>query len=235
MLGMPEATQYDLKFRLLGIPVRVHPFFWIMAALLGREQDLGAVAIWIGCVFVSILVHEFGHATMARMFGAGPFIVLYGMGGLCYTGDDQRKPWQRLAVIFSGPGAGLLFCGLIFGGYLALGSPRLNHVGGEIVNNLIVINLFWSLLNLLPVWPLDGGQMMGVVLSKFNRINGMRWAHVVSLLVAGGFAVWRLEQRDFFTGVLFAFIAFSNYQVLESLHAAARSKPARDEDDWWKR
>ncbi len=62
MVGLAE-TQFDLKFRLLGVPVRVHPFFWVVSAVMGwRTNNLPAVLLWVGCVFVSILVHEFGHA-----------------------------------------------------------------------------------------------------------------------------------------------------------------------------
>ena len=69
MLGMPATTQFDLNFRLLGIPVRINPFFWVLAALLGWEShDRFGVLVWIACVFVSILVHEFGHGLTSRAF-----------------------------------------------------------------------------------------------------------------------------------------------------------------------
>src|SRR5262249_39943145 len=58
ILGMPAPTAYDLRFRFLGIPVRVHPLFWLTTALLaGQDAPTGSIMIWIGCVFVSILVH----------------------------------------------------------------------------------------------------------------------------------------------------------------------------------
>ena len=60
MFGVSE-TPYDLRFHALGIPVRVHPLFWLGAALLaGRADDLAVIVIWVACVFVSILVHEYG-------------------------------------------------------------------------------------------------------------------------------------------------------------------------------
>src|SRR4051795_2489217 len=127
MLGMPEPTAYDLRFRFLGIPVRVHPLFWLCTALLaGQSASLDSVLIWIGCVFVSILVHEYGHGLMSRVFRFSPSIVLYGMGGLCYSESERQTPWQRLAVLFAGPGAGFLLFACIEGGYLALGQPPLN-------------------------------------------------------------------------------------------------------------
>ncbi|MGA7498165.1 MAG: Zn-dependent protease, partial [Isosphaeraceae bacterium] len=83
MLGT-STTPYDLRFRFLDIPVRIHPLFWLMAAVLGfQENNIPAVLIWIGCVLVSILVHEYGHGLMAKHFHGSPSIVLYGLGGLC--------------------------------------------------------------------------------------------------------------------------------------------------------
>ncbi len=56
MLGAAE-TPYDLRFRLLGIPVRIHPIFWLVSIVLGwRDHNLPMVALWVACVFVSILV-----------------------------------------------------------------------------------------------------------------------------------------------------------------------------------
>src|SRR5262249_50079467 len=114
MLGMPEPTPYDVRFRFLGIPVRVHPLFWLATAVLGGSggnETLGPILIWVGCVFVSILVHEYGHGLTARLFRCSPSIVLYGMGGLCYSESERQTPLQRVAVLLAGPGAGLLLYG----------------------------------------------------------------------------------------------------------------------------
>lgn len=236
MLGMPAQTAYDLNFRFLGIPVRVHPLFWLITAMLaGMDADLSFVLIWIGCVFVSILVHEYGHGLMSRVFGYSPSIVLYGMGGLCYSESERQTAWQRLAVLFAGPGAGLLLFAVIWGGYLALGEPRLTPVGWQIYSRMCYINFFWSLLNLLPIWPLDGGQIGGVVLTMINRRKGMSWAHVISLITAGLVAMFWFKQGAMFMGIFFAFFALANFQVLQAQHHAAKYGVLEDDADWWKR
>jgi stage IV sporulation protein FB len=236
MLGMPEPTAYDLRFRFLGIPVRVHPLFWLFTALLaGQNATLDSVLIWIGCVFVSILVHEYGHALMSRVFRLSPSIVLYSMGGLCYSEVERQTPWQRLAVLFAGPGAGLLLFVCVWGGYRALGEPQLSPVGRQIFRNLIGINLYWSILNLFPIWPLDGGQITGVVLTMINRRKGMNWAHVISLVTAGLLAVWMFQKEIMFLGIFFALFALINFQVLQAQHHAAKYGAMEDDADWWKR
>ena len=113
MLGASE-TPYDLRFHFLGIPVRVHPLFWLVSAMLGwHPNNIPAVLTWIACVFLSILVHEYGHGGVARAFGCTPSIVLWAGGGLCYSEADRQTPAQRLAVVLSGPGAGFVLCGIV--------------------------------------------------------------------------------------------------------------------------
>src|SRR3954453_23886112 len=86
ILGEPPPSQGDLHFRLFGFPVRVHPFFWIATVFLGmggsEKADPLDTLVWVAVVFVSILVHEMGHAIVQTYFGGHPRITLYGFGGL---------------------------------------------------------------------------------------------------------------------------------------------------------
>jgi Zn-dependent protease len=237
MLGMPEPTAYDLHFRFLGIPVRVHPLFWLFTALTGGSrgnETMFPILIWIGCVFVSILVHEYGHGLMSRAFRCSPSIVLYGMGGLCYSEAERQTPWQRLAVLFAGPGAGLLFYACIEIGLRILGVPH-GSVGSEICWDLIQINYYWSLFNLLPVWPLDGGQITGVLLTMYNRRKGMNWAHVVSLVTGAVLAMVGVKYNDMFLIIFFSLLAFLNFQILQAHHHTAKYGALDEDADWWKR
>jgi hypothetical protein len=96
-LAEPPQTQYDLHFRVAGIPVRVHPLFWLVGVILGlRGADTEApgnagidLLIWVGVLFFSILIHELGHAVTMQRFGQAARIVLYMMGGLA-TPDKPR-------------------------------------------------------------------------------------------------------------------------------------------------
>ncbi len=262
MLGT-STTPYDLRFRLLDIPVRVHPLFWLVTAFLGwQNENLFAVLIWIVCVFVSILVHEYGHGLMAKRFHGSPSIVLYGLGGLCFS-QGERGPRERLAILFAGPGAGFILCGIILvvasialgisgsehlaviQALLGLSPDRENFMGAVgklpsptafmIYTNMIWINLMWGLVNLLPIWPLDGGQSAQVVLSLFDRRNGVRRAHIVSLVLAGILAVVvaAAMRPDLYPTIFFGMLAFLNFQVLQSIHQA-HSAGLYHDDDWWR-
>src|SRR5688500_16092574 len=99
ILAEPPRTQYDVHFVLAGVPVRIHPLFWLVSLLLGlpREADplpggpspAVIVIIWMLALFVSILVHEMGHAFAIRHFGWEPRVVLYMLGGLAMWDTSQ--------------------------------------------------------------------------------------------------------------------------------------------------
>jgi len=263
MLGT-STTPYDLQFRFLDVPVRIHPFFWLVTAGMGwSANNLPLVLMWVGCVLVSILVHEYGHALMARRFGGSPSIVLWGLGGLCFS-QGQRTPGQRLAVLLAGPGAGFVLLAIVLAAASLLfgitGSENLEviltHVGlGRNPENLmeamgkigsyplkviflflVQINFLWGLVNLLPIYPLDGGQATQVLLSQVDPKQGVRWGHIVSLLTAGILAVlaYWLNPEDYYLPIFFGVLALMNFQVLQSLHQA-QSFGVYQEDDWWRR
>jgi len=264
MFGVSE-TPYDLRFQFLGIPVRVHPLFWLGSALLaGNLKDLSLIAIWVACVFVSILAHEYGHGLMAKAYRSGPSIVLWMGGGLCYSQTDRQTPRQRLAVVLWGPGAGFVLCGAVmlvtsalFGvtphEHLAVlldmsGLPsdsfaaQMAHLKLAIHGRylfavywfLVQINIFWGLVNLLPIWPLDGGHVGQIVLSHLNPREGRRWSHIVSLITAGFLAIIMYTRNtDLFLTMFFGYFAFLNFQVLQSIQRA-QSLGFHDED-WWRR
>ena len=83
LLNEPPRSQGDLNFMLLGIPIRIHWMFWLMALFLGyNSRGPKELLVWVAALLVSILVHELGHAAVMRLYGLQPSITLYGMGGL---------------------------------------------------------------------------------------------------------------------------------------------------------
>ncbi len=262
MLGMPATTDFDVKFRLLGIPVRINPLFWVVTAMLGwggRERGGAEVIIWIACVFVSILVHEFGHGLTTRaLFQNNPSIILYGMGGLCFSNGEERDLRKRALVIFMGPVAGFLLFGLVLGlGLLVLGfGPVLGHTivahtpPAWFLNlpersilftlyaygDLLYINLFWGLVNLLPIYPLDGGQLAQVFLSMHDRRQGARRSYIVGLVTAGLIAIWLFTIESYINAFFVAYLAMLNFQLLQASHYQQQYGDTSDDDDnWWRR
>jgi Zn-dependent protease len=235
-----------LHFRIAGFPVRVHPFFWLMTLLMGaRSEDPMMLLIWIVVVFLSILVHELGHALTMRYYGQDARIVLYMMGGLAIPesswggsrGGRKRGRWAQILISAAGPGAGFLLAGLVVAMVLAGGGvvrlfmvhgflpvlaaylpDQANEYGLDFVNSLLWVNVFWGLLNLMPVNPLDGGQIAREVLTASDPWEGMAKSLWLSVFVGAAVAVVGLVVlQDRFLGIFFAMLAFSNYMAIQNL------------------
>jgi Zn-dependent protease len=255
MLGMPAATPFDLNFRLLDIPVRINPFFWVMAAVLSDWEHRSGleVIIWIACVFVSILVHEYGHGLTSRALSPQrPTIVLYGMGGLCFPEREQRTPLKRLAVILMGPGAGFLLFGVVaaieailvgsvnfgpFNIYVHDQPPWASDLVLGTFGDLLWINLIWGIFNLFPIYPLDGGQAAMILLTAQNRHEGTRRTHILSMVTAGILAILLYRWTGSIFNTLFVgYLGLINFQLLQAAQFQGGYGGDEDYDDnWWRR
>lgn len=242
MFGAPTATPYDLRFSVAGIPVRVHPLFWLISILFGfRPNDPIGIAIWVGAIFISILIHELGHAFTMRYFGYSPAVVLYAGGGLAmYHGDNdspwtnysagyfnrrRENPWSRILVSAAGPAAGFLFAalviavaivagvGLTFFGERITGGTEVNPYLFQLLGSLLFINIIWGMVNLLPIYPLDGGQISRELFQMYSR-DGVRQSLWLSLITAAGVAMFGFYIHSMFIGIMFAYFAVMNWQMI---------------------
>jgi stage IV sporulation protein FB len=231
MFGPVGTTPYDLRFRLFGIPVTVIPWFWVAALVTGwmpRTNEFPSLlAIWVGCFFVSILIHEMGHALTALAFGWPPEVYLYGFGGLAvYRPTSGRTTGRSVLISFAGPAAGFVLYGLVVvAQQLIVRSAWFENLGDAsqlrvayFIIQMKWINLVWGLVNLVPVLPLDGGRIAEALLIRFRPWDGPRLAAVVSVLAAGVAAFYFVMHRErfgmypvFFFGIL----AFSNIQSMQ--------------------
>lgn len=254
LLYEPEQTGLDLRWRMFGVDIRVHPFFWVFSAVLGWdyfEQGLPYLLMWILCVFVSILLHEFGHVLMGRAFGSESRIVLYSFGGLAVGATRALHRWQRIAVLLAGPGAQLLLWALVkYGGWALIVKIAPHMEEGRLL--LLVtgwlmlkwINLAWALLNLLPIWPLDGGQITREVCEGVQGHRGTATALTISIVVSGTLAIGLLMEKNhmltlpswfpvggYYTIILFALLCVGSIQALQ-----VERERHRGGDDWpWQR
>lgn len=236
MLGEPPRSEGDLNFRLLGIPVRVHPMFWIIGLILGvsGHRDAVGLLIWVAAMFVAIMVHEFGHALVARAYGYRPWVTLYGMGGLTSYNPLTRRlgTWDEIQLSAAGPGAGFLLAAIILGA-ARLGGHHIVSEGplgvlllptGVILSksftfflyDVLFICIFWGLINLLPIYPLDGGQIAREIFLRFSR-DGIRQSLILSIVAAGLMAVIGLvRMQDTFMAIFFAYFAVMNVMALQA-------------------
>lgn len=203
-----------LNFRLGKIPVQVHWSHLLIAVFLGmgwppaggwlaaelsdkaHPGHSSAQMIWIASfiviAFVSILIHELGHATTSLAFGYKPDVQLAWLGGRTAPNANESIPWlKNLALTAAGPtfGMALGLVALVISYQLPKGTAAHGIIG-----TLAYINIFWSIFNLVPIYPMDGGQMAETVLRRIFGRPGFLAAQIVSLLALGGLALifWKV-------------------------------------------
>ena len=226
-------------FRLAGIPVRVDITFALVPLFLfGILQQAPfaiagpAFAAIIAGVFLSILLHEIGHATVARLLGVRVGEILVGgFYGYARMLDAPRSTAANVAILFAGPLAnGLLFLGF----WSLLGYPEISARGYfsqiepsqwiadrvwllRAALTLTLVNLAMLIFNLLPAYPLDGGHTLD---AWIGALAGSIWATrivgVLGLLVAAYIAYISLPLNLWM--LLLAFlIGQTNWEALQSV------------------
>tara|TARA_R110002049_G_scaffold4601_4_gene31904 strand:- start:145072 stop:145869 length:798 start_codon:yes stop_codon:yes gene_type:complete len=257
LLQEPQESPYDIRFSFFGFPVRVSWTFWLAAIVFGYnlvdgfDRGLNVASpgraplmlLWGLCMFMSILIHELGHAFAFRAYGIHSSIVLYHFGGLAIPsstsmpGRSIGRMGQRadLMIALAGPAAQLASAALVvalvkMAGYQVLifrqfpaGLDRIPGVldGDPIdsagllsmVSFYIYPSVLWALLNLIPVWPLDGGRIArSLVMMGGGDANQSLW---ISLIAAGAMAAYGFQSHNVFLGILFLSLAVSNFQMLQ--------------------
>ncbi|MBL9161196.1 MAG: hypothetical protein JNL18_00485 [Planctomycetaceae bacterium] len=255
-LSEPPPSQGDVRFRVFGFPVRVHPYFWLVTGIMGlRSGDQGTrpaeLLTWVGVVFVSILVHELGHAVMQRRFGGHPWITLYGLGGLASCDDCDRSSRSQIIISLAGPAAGFLLAGILIAvmslsGYQAAiqwaARPDVEMLkpsgfalyrlwvvwerlptqfANSLVFDALFVNIAWGIINLLPIYPLDGGRVSRELLTLKNPRDGIVLSLQISAITAIAMAiVGAVAWQSIYTAIMFGYLAYSNYQTLQAYRAS---------------
>lgn len=215
------------------MPVTVRTSFLIIAAVIGfagvgsPEQTVA----WIVIVFVSILIHELGHAVTARMFGSEVAIELNGLGGLTRWNVPQGEitPGRRALIAAAGSATGLAFGGLVW--VVARRFGPYDPLSGFILNSTIYVNVFWGLLNWLPIRPLDGGHLLESLLEKVAPVRGEAIAKVIFVATAAGAVVFAFTQRFLLIGVLAGWLLLSEFTTGQEAGPRGSGIPTLSYDD----
>lgn len=203
-------------FRVAGIPVRVEPVFWIATVFFAINLgDARLIIMWVFVVLVSILIHELGHAMALKAYGQRSSIVLHGFGGFTLSQRRLDKV-QSIVVSLAGPFTAMALLGVPaylvresdLGARLARDYAFSEAVFGiwPLVFFAVYVNIWWSIANLLPIRPLDGGNVM-------TELIGIQKARILSVVVGAAAAVWAYTHSDEFRYAAFfaAFLAFINF------------------------
>ena len=208
-----------------------------MLGVRGTEEPADLL-IWVVAVLISVLIHEMGHALTMRAYGIRPWVTLYGLGGVAsYDPADARRvnSFGQVLISSAGPGAQFLLAAIVTGSlYVAGYTLDLWHVGPiyfylptdnavvvsggltDLLKNLIFVSILWGALNLIPVYPLDGGQIAREIFVAVSPQEGISQSLMLSVVAAVCMAVVGLYLQSFFMAILFGFLAFGSYQMLQA-------------------
>lgn len=205
------------KRQLIGIrgkiPIRIHGWFWLTAGLIGflNSQSIIGTLVWIFVILVSVLVHEMGHATTALFFGLKPRIELVALGGLTYHHGENLPFWKQFVIVLNGPLFGFM---LFLFAWLLLKIPVFaTGFWGGVTTLFFWVNLIWTILNLVPVMPLDGGQLLRIVLEAIFGAKGFRYSLITGVVISAAAAGFFFLYRQFLIGALFSLFAFQSFEL----------------------
>lgn len=198
--------------------------------------------MWIAIMFISILIHELGHTFAMRRYGTRAYVVLYHFGGLAIPESTSsfmgmgrsRTPREQIVISAAGPAVQLVLAAAVIllcksqGYAVATGLSfvdeplQLRH--GNVIESaplfavvqaLLFVNVFWALMNLLPVYPLDGGQISRELFTLYAPRDGVRNSLILSIIAGGLIAAWALQSGQMMLGMMFGMLAFSSFQILQ--------------------
>jgi Zn-dependent protease len=220
--------------RIADIDIYIHWSFLLLPALVALESlsgggGMGSFAgniVFLLVVFGCVVLHELGHALMARRFGIGTHgITLLPIGGVARLERMPKDPLQELAIAVAGPAVNVVIAAsLIAGLVLGRGSPAAALSapwGASFLGGLIWVNLILVLFNALPAFPMDGGRVLRALLAlAVPHVQATRVAAGVGQVLAVGLGVIGL-----LTNWMLVFVALFVF-------FAARQEAAATEAEW---
>jgi Zn-dependent protease/CBS domain-containing protein len=163
-------------FRIFGVPVRLHFTFVLLLIFLlfigtGARQSGASTALYIVALFGSVLLHELGHAVVAKRYGIRTIeIVMFPIGGLARL-DRSPRAAEEFWIALAGPAVNFVIAGAIAGWFLLRGgiaplSELLVPTDINLAQRIGVGNMILGLFNLLPAYPMDGGRVLRSLLAR---------------------------------------------------------------------
>ncbi len=212
-------------FRVLGIDVWLH-WSWLLVAfwVLSSRQDMYSSLAWNAAEYLSlfaiVLLHEYGHALACRQVGGSANrIVLWPLGGVAYVSPPFR-PGAQLWSIVAGP---LVNVGLVPIFWFA---PQLLLLAGVSPDSddfwrwlftVERINFTILIFNMLPIYPLDGGQTLRSLLwFKIGPVKSLRYASAIGILGAIGLVGLALWLQSLFGAAMAAFLGVNSWKAFQA-------------------
>jgi Zn-dependent protease len=213
-----------LRFRLFGFPVTIGVDFLLITLIIGLEARPGVgIVEWVAVVAFSILIHELGHAFALSMYNIHPEIRLWGMGGLTTSGF-VLPPRKSILVSLAGPLVGIPVAIAVM-----VVKPWLPPTGlaEQAAADLIFVNLWWGILNLLPIGGLDGGNITSNLFVVVLGPRGKRPGLIAVALCSVAIALGAIAVGFFYLTIVIVFFGLFNPEPYLTLWQLFSGGPRR--------
>jgi Zn-dependent protease len=223
----------------VGAPlVREHG--WNGAMFSRAAEPFLVGVLFVSCVFLCVVLHEFGHALAARRYGVRTRdITLYPIGGVARLECLPERPTQELVVALAGPVVNFVIAAALWAVLLLLpegrvdvgtgGLPSPQNISG-FLSLILVTNIFLVAFNLIPAFPMDGGRILRALLAyRLDFGTATRIAAGVGQLLAGAFFVLGLLGNPFLMIIaVFVFLGATAESRAAQLRGGLSGIPVRD-------
>jgi Zn-dependent protease len=237
---MPTGRQGSIHlFRFSGVDVFLHWSWFLVAAYeIQLRKGLYSSVTWnvleYLALFLIVLLHEFGHALACRQVGGrADRIVLWPLGGVAYV-DPPPRPGATLWSIAAGPLVNAVLIPVLRIAVLASRSAGMTASSPDLYTLLYAvfwINVALLVFNILPIYPLDGGQILRSLLwFVMGRGRSLMVAAILGLVGVAGFIALALWRQSVWYGALAAFMLMNCWSGLQHARALLRldKLPRRD-------
>jgi Zn-dependent protease len=229
---MPTSRQGAIRlFRFSGIDVFLHWSWFLVAAIevsgrSGNYSSFGWNAAEYLCLFLIVMLHEFGHALACRQVGGrASQIILWPLGGVAYV-DPPPRPGANLWSIAAGPLVNVVLLPMLFalhGWSASLGWAETAPDLYKLVTAVLFIDLGLLLFNILPIYPLDGGQILRSLLwFVLGRARSLLVATILGFVGVAGFIGLAVWTRSAWTGAIAVFMLLNCWSGLQHARALLR-------------
>ena len=226
---------------LLGIPIRIHATFllilvWFGMAAAASSRNVPREIAFVLALFACVLLHELGHAAMARRFGVRTReIVLYPIGGVAHL-ETIPGGWAELLIALAGPAVNVALAAACAAALIALHVPQAFRQAMPWQNTGLVQKLLWAnialvVFNMIPAFPMDGGRVLRALLALgLGQQRATRIAAFIGQAIAGFFVIGGIFQANFFLAFigLFVFLGASQEVAFQTRRQAVAGHTARE-------
>jgi Zn-dependent protease len=236
--------------RILGIPTRIHASFALVLLWIGFStwNDLNSgIAVMFGigfalAVFACVLLHEFGHALVARRFGIETRrITLLPIGGVAELERSPEDPRAELWIAAAGPAVNFAIAGVLalIGWSLGIFGSGAGSTAGSQLLSLVFSGLLWAnlmlgLFNLVPAFPMDGGRVFRAwAAHRYSRVRATQMATKLGRALALGFGLWGIYASNPVLVLIAVFVWFAAGRELAAVERMAAYEAERQAQAQW--